>query len=112
MDRNMNHACHKAITALAMSDELNVSKIAEATKPYEAAEMVARHLVDKGFAKEKPFKCYEITPYGRENLNYFQEEEMRYDKELFEHKMKIIQSWVNTIISVAAFVISIIALCR
>lgn len=112
MDRNMNHACQRAINALAMSEELHVSKIAEAINPYEAAETVARHLVDKGFAKEKPFKHYEITPYGRENLTFFKDEEMRYDKELFEHKMKVVQSWVNTIISVAALVISIIALCK
>lgn len=112
MDIDMNHACHRAINALAMSEELHVSKIAEATHPYEAAEAVAQHLVDKGFAKEKPFKHYEITPLGRENLNYFRDEEMKYEKEMFEHKMKIVQSWVNTIISVAAFVISIIALCK
>ena len=37
---------------------------------------------------------------------------MKHDKELFEHKMKIIQSWVNTVISVAAFALSIIALCK
>ena len=108
----MNHACHRAINALAMSENLHVSKIAEATSPYEAAEKVAQHLVEKGFAKEKPFKLYEITPYGRENLNYFKDEEMKHDKELFEHKMKIIQSWVNTVISVAAFALSIIALCK
>lgn len=108
----MNQACHRAINALAMSKELHVSKIAEATKPYEAAETVAQHLVDKGFAKEKPFKHYEITPFGRENLNYFEDKEMKFEKELFEYKMKVIRSWINTIMSVAAFVISIIALCK
>lgn len=108
----MNHACHTALYALAMSEELHISKIEEAIQPYKASETVAGHLVDKGFAKEKPYKHYEITPFGRENLDFFKDEEMKYDKELFEHKMKIVQSWVNTVIAVAAFVISIIALCK
>lgn len=112
MDKRFNHACHLAINVLCMSEELHVSKIADAINPYEAAEAVAQKLVEKGFAKEKPFKNYEITPLGRENLNYFRDEEMRFEKELFEHKMKIVQSWVNTIMAVAAFVISIIALCK
>lgn len=112
MDRNMNHACHRAINSLAMSEELHIDKIAEAVKPYEAAETAAQCLVDKGFAVKAPYKHYKITPFGRENLDYFKEEEKRYDKELFEHKMNVLQSWVNTIMSVAAFVIAIIALCK
>lgn len=112
MDRNMNHASHKALKALIMSGELHLKEIAEEITPYGAAEKVAQNLVDKGFATKEPFNNYKITPYGRENKDYFIDEELKYDKELFEHKMKIVQAWVNTLMSVAAFVISIIALCK
>ena len=37
---------------------------------------------------------------------------MNYQKELLEHKMNVVQSWVNTILAVAGFVIAIIALCK
>ena len=95
-----------------MSEQMNLDQVSAAIHPYEAADVVAKTLVEKGFAKEKPFKCYEPTSYGKENPDYFENEERDYEKELFEHKVKIIQSWINTAISVAAFVLSIIAICR
>lgn len=112
MDIRLNHACHKALNAFVMSDEFHIEEIKEAVTPYEAAEIVANTLVEKGFAEARPFKQYRITPFGKENYDYFQKEEMRYQKELFEHKMNVVQSWVNTILAVAGFVIAIIALCK
>ena len=95
-----------------MSQELDTKGVAEAINPYEAAETVAQELVKEGFAKEKPFKTYEITPFGRENKNYYKDSWAETEKKVFEHKMDRIQSWVNTILAVAGFVISIIALCK
>lgn len=112
MDKNLNHACDKALNAFRMSEELHVDEIKNAINPYEAAETVANTLVEKGFAERKPYFHFRVTPFGKENYDYFKKEEMKYEKELFEHKMNILQSWVNTVLAVAGFVIALIALCK
>ncbi len=110
MDKKLNRACHKAINALAVSKKLHVKEIKEVIIPYVAAETVARILLEHQFVKSLPYDKYEITPYGMENLDYFDEEERLHEREEFRQKMTIVQAWVNTVLAVAAFVLSIVAM--
>lgn len=113
MYKKMNIACGKALNSLIMKKaELHFNDIQKAIEPYQATQAVLDRLVEKGFVKKNPYQYYEVTPLGIENSDYFESEWKEAEKEVFNAKVERLQAWINTILAVAGFVISILALCK
>lgn len=107
-------ACDKALKCLCSNQDeiLDFRKIVKAIEPYKDIQSVADELINMGFAKNPCQDALQITSKGMENKDYYKDEWRKLERKIFWEKVDRIQNLITTIIAVAGFVISIIALCK